>query len=638
MDEKTKNVENTSRMETMIGDILGIVNATRLLDQTDAFRYWLVNYHGIQDHKGMLEGYKFTLNVLIRCLLDAIESSSSLKLSEDFVFHRARFVGIPLHKVPNSCSKTILLKNIHTKSQGVIGARTWSKLSEGIEFFDKEVLSLLDNLRSISIVSPHYNISDLDDAITYSSMFNVYIFLNDTQRGVPLGYLVSMLENTTFEPFGPKKKEYLERVFEGYKYAVQFLWYCFLGNTLKKSLAKLHSAADWHDLDSYIDLIQSEIILPSEKKIGTSGLLIGSLIHLTGSADTVLENLLAFNAPKPNLSKKEQLEQEFLWYEIEFIDASEGTVFNGVATFVNLLAGTVVMRKRIGAKEKVYVIKLRHPTSDPNIYHFSYAILMGVSGILSDYSGWLLFYDCCYNTGSGIQGLKWADQWITEYLNENLIELTEIEVDKERFINLMKKRLLSTTKQAIFGVKKTREDLKVANDKLGTSRGLLLELLGYYMASTSASDGKVKKIEWNYNRLDQQIDVLARDQTSLTFIECKKPFSSPLELGKELREKARLLLGDADFNREWEIDERTQIRYMLLTWDKPQQTIIQSLSQQGVEVIILSQELNRHPKFLRKSKDKLRTVFARESTLVGTVEETDKMEIWNEAGGEILEL
>ena len=98
MEGETKNIKNTFTLDTMIGDILGIVNALEHLGQTDKFKDWLVSYHGIEDHNDLLEGYKFALNVLIRCLHDAIASSLSLNLSEDIIFSRARFVGIPLHR------------------------------------------------------------------------------------------------------------------------------------------------------------------------------------------------------------------------------------------------------------------------------------------------------------------------------------------------------------------------------------------------------------------------------------------------------------------------------------------------------------------------------------------------------------
>lgn len=617
------------------------MNAIRLLGQTDEFRGWLVTYHGIQNDRDLFEGYKFALDVLSRLLHDAIAYKSSLNLSEDLVFSRARFVGIPLHKVPNSCDKAILLKNIHANAKGILRARAWSELDEGINQFEKEILSPFDNLKSASVVSPHYNISNLDEAVLYSSMFQVYIFLNDTRRGLPHGYRQSMLEDSLFEGFRLKNKEYLRRVFEGYTYSIQFLWHCLLEDRFSEtSLVELHESADWYELDKYFARIQSEIIKPLEKETGASWGL-DSLIHLAGPADKALEHLLVFKPPEPKLSEKEQLEQAFLWYEIELIDASESTVFNGVATFVSLLTGTVEMKRRIGAREKVHVIRLVHPTDEPNRRDFSYAILEEIFGSfgISDYSGWLLFYDCCYDSGSGVQELRFAEQCISDYLRDGLIELMERTVDKGEFLKLMGKSLLSTTKQAIFGVEQTRNALRVATDKLGTSSGLLLEFLGYYAFSPSSSDGDVKRIDWNYNRLDQQIDILVRDRTSLTFIECRKPsIDDPLEQGKKLRKKARILLGDAEFKREWEIDERTQIRYMLLTWDRPQQMTIESLNRQGIEIVILSEEVRRHPKFLGKSKDKLRKVFDRERILTSGVKETDGVASGDEEGGEVLEI
>lgn len=640
MRDQGQHTQDVLCLDTMVGDILAIVNCIQLLGETDVFRAWLAGHHGIEDHEDLLEGYKFALNVLLRRLHDAVAYSAALGLSEDVVFSRARFVGIPLEKLPNSCDKTVILKHMHFEAKKVLRARTWAGVGSQTRQFQKVVLAPFDELKSNSTVSARHRIADVDAAIALSSMFHAYIYLVDTSKGLPQGYFVSMLRNTVAEPLGHTSQHYLARAFRGYKYALQFLWFRLLGGEFGGTpLARLHESDDWRDLGNRFELVRNDVIRPREAQAGAV-FPMESLVHRGACAPTSLACLLTFDAPRPTLSHKERLDQAFLWYPVEFVDASEANIFNGVATFASLLSGIVEMNKRVGEKDKTPVIKLTHPTDDPDLYHFSYGALVELRSYsgMSDYSGWMLFYDCCYNSGSGVEGLRFADQLISEFSQGGFVQLAEETVRREEFLELMKGRLLSVTKRQILDAVRTRDELKWANDRLATAAGLLLELLAYYAICGSSHGGNVKKAEWDYKHLQQQIDVLVRDQASLLFLECKKPLSDLCEQAVRLGEKAKVLLRDPQFRRTWEVHEPTDVRHMLLVWDRPEDSVIRALTQQGTEVMVLSEELYKHPSFTRKDKGRLETVFKREGIARGPFGDSDDIPVLHARAEELFEL
>ncbi|MBT9141438.1 MAG: hypothetical protein DDT30_02030 [Dehalococcoidia bacterium] len=459
MSTKSLKPELEPLVDVAIGDITGVVNAIKLLSQLEKFRTWLRNHHHLQNDGSLFGGYKFALDTLIRVLHKNIAYNSSSGLSEDFVFSRARFAGVSLHKIPNSCEKAILLKNITAKATRLLRATNWDELADGIVYFDKKVIRVFDALIAKAAVSPDYDVGTLAEAIRYSSMFQVYIFLNDTSRGLPHGYRQSMLEDKIFAGLRLADKHYLAGAFKGYKYSIQFLWNCLLEDGFRDtSLADIHESPNWEKLDEYFTAIQSEIIQPLEKKLGVT-IGFNSLIALKDSGTKILEELVVSKPAEPKLTRKEQLEQLFLWYEIEFIDASEGDIFNGIATFVPLLVGTVKLKQELGKPEKTHVIRLIHPTHLPGKHEFSYGVLIECGGALGivDYSGWLLFYDCCYDYGSGAQGHAFAEKYIQHYSRLDAINVAEMIVDKKQFLKFMKDKLLLTTTEAAHRLPKASE-------------------------------------------------------------------------------------------------------------------------------------------------------------------------------------
>lgn len=438
--------------ETAIGDILGIINCLKRLGNIDEFLAWMDAHCGLRFREKLLEGYKFAIDTLVRMLCKEIANNYSLRLSEDDIFSRARFTGISVRKLPNTCEKSIILRNINSKAKVVLGAKEWQALKVRYSKFLEEVLLPLDNLKRAATASPQYRLETIDAAIHFSSMFQIYIFLNDTQRGLPHGYIAPMFEEGSGFSWVivRKRKDYLNQVFEGYKYAVQFLWHYLLRQRFDyTSVARLHEAGGWAEFDKFFELIRSEIINPLESETDAH-LGFDTVIMLQEPAKHLIGNLIDHGPPEARLSEQDLLERLFLWYEIELIDGSDFD-FSGVAAFIPMLIGLVERKKELEATEKVQLIRLIHGSPIEHRRDYSYAVLVELYGTISDYSGWILFYDCCSDAGSTSPGYELAEEYIGRYLKDNLISVAEWPIDKKRFLKLMRNRLVSLTKEQMYG-------------------------------------------------------------------------------------------------------------------------------------------------------------------------------------------
>jgi hypothetical protein len=101
----------------------------------------------------------------------------------------------------------------------------------------------------------------------------------------------------------------------------------------------------------------------------------------------------------------------------------------------------------------------------------------------------------------------------------------------------------------------------------------------------------VQQIRWAYEMDGQEIDVLVCTSNSIMFVECKKPeIDDPIAQVCKLREKAVALWGNKQFRSEWRITDTTPRRFVLATWKPPAPVTKAELENQGVELLVLSQE------------------------------------------------
>jgi hypothetical protein len=389
---------------------------------------------------------------------------------------------------------------------------------------------------------------------------------------------------------------------------IQHLWYRLLGGEFANSVvAEIHKAANWREFDNYYRPIQYELIDPKENLTGLKGGFNTLLVAKTNAKNNISE-LLEPKAKEQPLAPQKELQRKFLWYDIELIDASS-TVFNGVLTFVSLLKGAVVLRRRSGITEPLLVMQVKHPAGETGKHDYSYGILLEAHGGfgIADYSGWLLFYDCCGDY-SGFAGSQYAtaEQEIEKHLKRKTIEIHQLTIPKDKLLDLMGDKLLSTTKDVMHAAEKTRSTLRLTEDKLGAAKGLLLELLGVHHYYYTGDSKSTTKVEWSYERLEQEIDLLVKTGGSLIFVECKKPqIDNPVEQMERVKRKVDVLLGLSDFNDEWGVTPDTKKRYVFATWERPQPTVFRKLAAIGVDIIVLSVE---NAGIGRKARDRLKFV------------------------------
>jgi len=587
------------------GDILGAIHLLSILLDVEGFKRWLASYHGLGTAAHIFNGYMFGLRTLARLLHRAIDFDFSLDLTEDFILSRARFCGVPIAEVPNSCEKAILLRNVHKASRDLLGSKSWAQLESRAKEFSDTILIPLRRLSSYTKLTLPKVTPDHETAANFVSQWQIHLFLSDTRRGYPHGYHQPMLPDKLTE-------ERLTKAFEGYKLAVQYLWYRLMGDEFARSvIADIHKATNWREFDKYYQPIQYEVVDPKEKLTGLSWGF-NTLLVAEAGAKGIISELLKPRAKEQPLSPQKELQRKFFWYDIELVDASS-TIFSGVLTFISLLNGAVVLRQRVGNPDPLLVIRVKHPAGGAESHDYSYGILLETRGSfgISDYSGWLLFYDCCGDY-SGFAGSQYAmaEQEIQEHLNRKVIEIHEVTIPKDSLLNLMRGKLLSTTKDVMLAAEQTRLSLRSAENKLGAARGLLLELLGmrhYY----AASNGSVR-IEWAYERLGQEIDLLVGTGASIIFVECKKPeIDNPVEQVRKLKKKAATLLSSTEFKTEWKVTSKTQRRYVFATWERPRPAVFTKLRESGIEVLVLSSE---KAGIGRTARDRLKTALDAEKS------------------------
>ncbi len=438
--EEIKN--ETNPFEKAIGDFLGIVQCLLIITDLTSYKKWINEYHSIEVRSSHLPGYKLLFNTLFRMLVSDIERNTSLKLTSDDMFDRASFTGKSVNILPNTCEKTILIKNLLVYFHYVIDSNNWASLESGMSKLSNEVLNPFDRVREVSVINNHCAVPNLDTAVTYSSMFQTYIFLNDTSRGIPHGYMPAMIDDEEVTiGYQYRIAQRLGSVpFEGYKYGVQYLWSKLLKKKFQGSVVSdIHKTNDWKSFDKYFNRIQTTIINPLEKS--TKAIMgYDHFMIVTKSPKRFFRKLLEKTLPEKELSPTEFLRREFLWYPIQLVDSSDYS-FSGIPTFVPLLMGIIQKKRRSKNKTKAKVVRIIHGGVEEHRRSYSYAVLSELSGYISDSSGWLLFFDCCDDRGSTSVLFRHVESLLDQYCENEFIEISNLRIPKEPFIDFIKKNL-----------------------------------------------------------------------------------------------------------------------------------------------------------------------------------------------------
>jgi hypothetical protein len=239
------------------------------------------------------------------------------------------------------------------------------------------------------------------------------------------------------------------------------------------------------------------------------------------------------------LSVCEKIKFNLLWYDVELLDSSQEAIFNGVPAFLTLLTGSIQLKQKFANGEEAIICKFIHPSGDGN-NDYTYGVLVeSQSGFgLSDYSGWILCYDCCGDDDafSGF-GHDFIETLLTDYKKQKKIFLREMVIEKAKFKKCVKSLIIEglKTRSELRTLKYAKPD-RILVEKLQSARGLIPEFLTYYVQS-QRNPGK---IDWNIKENNGQLDVPCDFDNQFLLIECKLD-PNTLRLDKEFSDLKRKL-------------------------------------------------------------------------------------------------
>ena len=607
-------MENNAANEvlgTSINLIFSFINIFKISSNVSEFRRWLKEYHKLEDDSKIFKGYRFFLDTCVRGFIDSIILDTSLDLNEAFTFFRARFVGIEIEDIPNICEKTIFIKNVWKLTRTLRKAQGWEELTAALA--DASLLCHVFDKIFERAISPTRG-SNKENALKNATIFTTHVYLNDTNRGVPQAYLLPPI--LKYSASG----DYLETVYAGYVYALQYLWFISLGKEkfensplkdlhnaheiyskeaeeqieshagipvseeeIKKEYVmekdgkinwegkpkhegeillvekfspedcknteaekeRLNKLKNWFALDMFFGKIQDEIITPLEGKLGFDPTF-KPLLRIADNFNKsyVNELLKKEDVEEPeyfeegnnkNLIKK-KLDYLFLWYDVNVLDTQRLTEFNGVPAFISTLIGNVELSRIFSGGEKVFALRFKHPKfRDPVTgaqgYDYSYGILNQVFGSfgLTDYSGWLIFFDCATDySGFGGSLHRYAEEFIKKFLEKEKIEIGEYIVSKGIFKEYLAEKSTSSvfdkikrmTPEGVYMELSISEIQRKAEYFIGDAKGKFFEYLFFNWLTEEMRD-KYKNIKCDVLEKGEQIDVVAEKVNEIHIFECK---------------------------------------------------------------------------------------------------------------------
>ncbi|AKB24487.1 hypothetical protein MSMTP_1018 [Methanosarcina sp. MTP4] len=595
------NEENMEFESRNADDFCSFCNILNIVTDITSFEKWLKEYHGLEKYNELLDGYIFFLNTCLRGLIDTIILENSLDVEEDFTFVRARFVGIDIYDIPNTCEKTIFMKNVWEKTKRIRNSTSWEEITGSINDIE-DLLKVFEKIYESNIVPA--NELPKNFALNSATVFKTHMYLNDLQHGVPLAYMVPILKPDITE-------EKAEKSYIGYTYTLQYLWYVLLGEQKfqELSIRNLHRAHEiypqeaedefpwldlnplrskidkWDYLDTFFGIIKREIIEPLEdelKKEFKFKIQFDSMLFCENFDKNVIENYLTKHTLKDpeyltktdKESAHKKLDSYFLWYGVDVLDNSKTPVFNGVPAFTSTLIGNIRRKRYLGNDDEVLVSRFKHPVGGVKGFDYSYGILIeafGNTGI-SDYSGWLIFLDCATDySGFGGSLHREAEMFIKEFVEEGSLKVKEIILDKNIFIeyltdksashnsnNDIYSKLLHENDKFTFnktGIKGSKsipessyklskyiiQSIKTQEDRfIGDTKGKFFEYLFFnWLVENKSKAGDM--IYSDVKIKNEQIDVYLENEEYVYIFECKVAIHSSQKVAKQVKNKIKAL-------------------------------------------------------------------------------------------------
>lgn len=482
----------------------------------------------------IFDGYKRLIDAGRRVLHQAIVDASDHIYEPDDQLSRADFVGIPLSEIYSESERIQAIIGLNRASRNILKQTNWEALATEAAVFLVAVkttsVNLLDHVTLDESVSPEISAVDMCAICTLSDLFH------DFRHLVPIGFNNPLLSNVfeadsevrlnwvSGYSFGlariwrrlvpdqpdvaavmediercnlwsPWDLERLDRESEdGDPESEPEIISLGFDLQVPEDLDNPEPVDDVDDPESFwetINVLDRRPDLPDgntalddffdavmDMKIDTNGLIPRKLRGWEGldtlnvSGHMSLNEWSVFRGAKHALSNKQKLLSKMLWYPVEYIDARDERIFNGVFAFEALLRGLVSMSKSGPIKVVVTSHKADHPGDD-----YSFGCLIRATGAISDRSGWVLF-------GSVAADITFEPDPSLQYLFELLqeledsIEVTELgEIPLEELFDSLGKKLRTGIKQDGFDVIQQNRLVKNLTRERQQLRAFVLELL-----------------------------------------------------------------------------------------------------------------------------------------------------------------
>ncbi len=543
-------------------DIVASIEILTVVGGIPKLREWLVKQKGISRSEHDLRGILFFMEVGLNSLAYAIGSDSTLGLSETHALARARFRGIDIDELPNDCEKAILLKRIRLVARRIRKCKTWTEIGVAVRGLDR-LTSVIRNAIQKSMV-PGYGLHQRD-AVKLAIKKHLLLYYQNTEKGIPVVCLLSGFQEAR------KTDWFLADVFRTYVLCLEYVWTTFPFSKVTHSRTKdierkIHvfepavlehlerwkpffseppsssratpkrnwsskeekGLISWMALDLWSKKLYRSEIAPVEKDLGNM-FRNEPIISLDRVNEKALKALFATRGiPDPSYLKEAKwearrrlLDYHFLWYEMDVLDKGDVRIFNGVPAFISLVLGACHLRRSVGGENPIVVRVFKHPvTKFEKGHEYSYALLMEVSGMLSDFSGWLVFVDCA-GEYSGVPEFEcqMARTWLRRLEQEGEIELKEVAVQLTDFKRYIQEngRVLIETKRGLT-IMDSRKIIEEMRGVISLSRGKLFE---YVVYKWLASSGKYTDLKGPGDFLREQIDCLGVSDSVIDVFECK---------------------------------------------------------------------------------------------------------------------
>jgi len=599
--------------------IFSVVYLIKIMSDIFGFEKWLKGEKSKEFDSSIFPGYKFMLETLLRLFMQFIIYDDSLKLKSDYLIYRANHEGISIEDIPNNSEITIFIKKINFYLEQIENSKNKENLGQVIK---KLKLEIIDKFQKIfeeeTIVKKGIRI-DKEKVLKNISIYWAFIHLLDNRNHHPMGYFVSVLNNE----ISYKK---LSESFEGYRYSLQYLFFKLLGDLKDYKLKNLDNPykifkkeelleeygslfggesnntknqgtiMQWYSIDKFFRITNREVIEKLEKEMGELGFS-RFLFFKKDFNFSKIKKIIQFKPKDPEyLSKRgkgwleKRLDLLFMWYyHFDILDDQRQLIFNGVPAFISVLSGHITIKNERAGGEPVKVIRFVHPEKRVNGNNYSYAIFIEAYGGIGDYSGWIIFYDCCgdYSGFSGSEHYL-AESYIKRYKKEGLLEVEEFKISLEDFNNYLSNRIVFDNR------KKTRLKLESSKlnimyrNKFNNLKGMFLELLGFYVYSQIPPE----KIDWAVSTKKDlgDIDLIIKKENKIYFVEVK----FPVPLTDKLDKKIEFLCSKQEFQKEWEINDNTEKIKVYCFWEE--KDVDKSKFDKKDELWFMKNELSKNPR------------------------------------------